>query len=107
MPAAASSSAATGPSPRSNPTGSFYVPLTRGPRPGVADQRLSMTAVIDAYTKTGAWAEFEESKKGTLEAGKLADIVILSKDIFADTPATADAVAVDVTVFDGKVVYSR
>lgn len=90
-----------------NPTGSFYVPLTRGPRPGVADQRLSMIAVIDGYTKTGAWAEFEESKKGTLEAGKLADIVILSKDIFADPPATADAVAVDVTVFDGKVVYSR
>lgn len=90
-----------------NPVGSFYVPITRGPRPGVADQRLSMTAVIDAYTKTGAWAEFEESKKGTLEAGKVADVVILSKDIFADPPTTADAVAVDTTVFNGQVVFTR
>jgi predicted amidohydrolase YtcJ len=90
-----------------NPVGSFYVPITRGPRPGVADQRLSMTAVIDAYTKTGAWAEFEEAKKGTLDAGKLADVVILSKDVFADPPTTADAVAVDTTVFNGQVVFTR
>ena len=69
-----------------NPVGTFYVPLTRGPRPGVADERLTMTQVIDAYTKTGAWAEFEENSKGTLETGKLADVVILSKDVFADPP---------------------
>jgi len=73
----------------------------------VSDQRLSITAVIDAYTKTGAWAEFEESKKGTIEAGKLADIVILSKDVFAEPPTTADAVAVDLTVFDGQIVFTR
>jgi predicted amidohydrolase YtcJ len=90
-----------------NPVGSFYVPITRAPRPGVADQRLSMTAVVDAYTKTGAWAEFEERKKGTLEAGKLADVVILSKDVFAEPPTTADAVAVDTTVFNGQVVFTR
>jgi predicted amidohydrolase YtcJ len=90
-----------------NPVGTFYVPLTRGPRPGVADQRLTMTQVIDAYTRTGAWAEFEENRKGTLEAGKLADVVILSKDVFAEPPATADAVAVDVTIFNGRVVYER
>jgi predicted amidohydrolase YtcJ len=90
-----------------NPVGSFYVPLTRGPRPGVADQRLSMTQVIDAYTASGAWGEFEESQKGTIEAGKLADLVILSRDVFADPPLTADAVSVDLTVFDGKVVFSR
>jgi len=90
-----------------NPVGSFYVPITRGPRPGVTDQRLSMTAVVDAYTKTGAWAEFEESKKGTLEAGKLADVVMLSKDVFADPPTTADAVAVDMTIFNGQVVFTR
>jgi predicted amidohydrolase YtcJ len=90
-----------------SPVGSFYVPITRGPRPGVADQRLSMTAVIDAYTRTGAWAEFDERKKGTLEAGKLADVVILSKDVFAEPPTTADAVAVDLTVFNGQIVFTR
>ena len=90
-----------------DPTGTFYVPLTRGPRPGVPDQRLSMTAVIDAYTSSGAWAAFDESRQGTLEPGKLADIVILSKDVFSEPPMTADAVTVDVTVFDGKVVFRR
>jgi predicted amidohydrolase YtcJ len=90
-----------------DPTGTFYVPITRGPRPGVADQRLSITAVIDAYTSTGAWAAFEESRKGTLDPGKLADLVILSKDIFTEPPTTADAVKVDMTVFDGKVVFRR
>jgi predicted amidohydrolase YtcJ len=90
-----------------NPTGSFYVPLTRGPRPGVPDQRLSINAVIDAYTKTAAWAAFDEAVKGTLEPGKLADIVVLSNDVFANPPTTADGVGVDVTVFDGKVVFTR
>ena len=90
-----------------DPTSSFYVPLTRAGRPGVPDQRLSMNAVIDAYTKTAAWAEFDDRQKGTIEAGKLADLVVLSKDVFADPPAKADDVTVDVTVFDGRVVYSR
>jgi predicted amidohydrolase YtcJ len=90
-----------------DPTSTFYVPITRAALPGASDQRMSMNAVVDAYTKTAAWAEFDERQKGTIEPGKLADIVILSKDVFADPPATADAVKVDVTVFDGRVVYSR
>jgi predicted amidohydrolase YtcJ len=90
-----------------DPTSSFYIPLTRAGPPGVAGQRLSMNAVIDAYTGSGAWAEFEEQEKGTLANGKLADLVILSKDVFANPPAGPDDVHVDLTVFDGKVVYRR
>lgn len=90
-----------------NPTPTLYVPLVRGPQIGVPDQHLSVRAVIDAYTKSGAWGEFEENDKGTLEAGKLADIVILSKDIFAEPPSGPDSVAVETTIFNGKVVYTR
>jgi predicted amidohydrolase YtcJ len=84
-----------------DPTATFYVPLTR------AAQRLSMRAVIDAYTKTAAYASFDDERLGAIETGKLADLVVLSKDVFGEPPTTADAVSVAATVFDGKVVHSR
>jgi transcriptional regulator with XRE-family HTH domain len=54
-----------------------------------------------------AYASFEEQRKGTLAPGMLADVVVLSRDIFAEPPAKPGDVVVDVTVFDGKVVYRR
>jgi predicted amidohydrolase YtcJ len=68
--------------------------------------RLPLKAAIDAYTSGGAWASFDEQRKGTIAAGMLADIVVLSDDIFA-TPADIPAAKVEVTIFDGKVVYRR
>ena len=84
-----------------DPTATFYVPLTR------SAQRLTMRAVIDAYTKTAAYASFDDERLGAIETGKTADLVVLSKDVFAEPPTTADAVTVAATVFDGTVVYSR
>jgi predicted amidohydrolase YtcJ len=84
-----------------DPAATFYVPLTR------SAQRLSTRAVIDAYTKTPAYASFDDERLGAIETGKIADLVVLSKDVFAEPPTTADAVNVAATVFDGKVVYSR
>jgi len=56
-----------------------------------------------------AWASFDEQRKGTLKAGMLADIVVLSDDIFASKARSLDLAStrVAVTVFDGKVVYQR
>ena len=71
---------------------------------------LSLKSAIDAYTAAGAWASFDEGRKGTLSPGMLADIVVLSRDIFAAPAAAATplpAARVDVTIFDGKVVYRR
>jgi len=79
--------------------------VNRGPRPGGTDQRLSMTAAIDRYTSGPAYASFDEKEKGTLAPGMLADIVVMATDVFANPPASRADIAVQATVFDGKVVY--
>jgi predicted amidohydrolase YtcJ len=67
---------------------------------------LPVKAAIDAYTSSAAWASFDDQRKGALSAGMLADLVVLSEDVFAD-PAKLASTSVAVTIFDGKVVYSR
>ena len=71
-----------------------------------ATERIPLTAAVDAYTSGAAWASFDEQRKGTLARDLLADIVILSADIFAPDARVMDAV-VDTTIFDGRVVYTR
>lgn len=62
---------------------------------------------IDAYTSHAAYASHDEQRKGTLARGMLADIVILSNDIFEPRPYALRDTAVTVTIFDGKIVYQR
>jgi predicted amidohydrolase YtcJ len=81
--------------------------VNRQPRPGGTDQRLSLTTAIDDYTSGPAYASFDETQKGTLAAGMLADIVVLATDVFSHPPASRDDVAVSATIVDGKVVYRR
>lgn len=69
--------------------------------------QLSMPAAVEAYTRGPAYAAFDEHVKGGLTPGMLADIVVLSKDIFAQPLPPVTSVAVDVTIFGGKVVYRR
>jgi predicted amidohydrolase YtcJ len=69
-------------------------------------ERIPLAAAIDAYTSGAAWASFDEQRKGTLAPDLLADVVILSSDIFEPDVRVIDAV-VDTTIFDGKVVYTR
>jgi predicted amidohydrolase YtcJ len=68
---------------------------------------LSLKTAIDAYTAAGAWASFDEQRKGTVAPGMLADLVVLSEDIFKPEVADLTETQVDVTIFDGKVVYRR
>jgi hypothetical protein len=70
-------------------------------------ERLPLTKVIDAYSSGAAYASFDEQRKGTLAKGMLADIVILSTDIFDAPPERVLDAKVDVTIFDGKVVFNR
>jgi predicted amidohydrolase YtcJ len=62
---------------------------------------------IDAYTSHAAYASYDEQRKGTLARGMLADIIILSNDIFGPSPEALRETQVTVTIFDGKIVYQR
>jgi predicted amidohydrolase YtcJ len=70
-------------------------------------ERLALKAAIDAYTSAAAWASFDEQRKGTLANGMLADLVVLSEDVFEAPPARLLSTRVTLTVFDGKIVYRR
>ena len=72
----------------------------------VPEEKLTLKRAIDAYTSGAAWASFDEQRKGTIAPGMLADLVVLSSDIF-DKPRTLAGTQVAFTIFDGRVVYSR
>ncbi len=81
---------------------------SEAPRDGVPARpdRVKLTTAIDAYTSKAAYASFDEQRKGSITRGMLADIVVLSEDIFASPEALSTA-KVAVTIFDGKIVYRR
>jgi len=69
-------------------------------------QRISPEQAFKAYTIGGAYASFEEGRKGTLEVGKLADLVMLDGDPFKEPEAIVD-MSVQMTIFNGEVVYEN
>ena len=91
----------------------IYAATTRrtidGKNPGgwLPEQKVSVEQAVRAYTYNAAYAEGEETLKGTLAPGKLADIIVLSKDIFTIDPVEIEHVQVDVTLLGGKVIFSR
>ena len=74
--------------------------------PGIVN-RAVLEKAIDTHTRDAAWASFDEHRKGSLERDMLADIVILTQDIFTVSPRRLAEADVAVTIFNGKVVYSR
>jgi predicted amidohydrolase YtcJ len=71
----------------------------------VPEQKISLVAAIHAYTVGSAFAEFQDRVKGSLTPGKLADLVMLDRDVFKIDPSQIDKVKVTMTVVDGKVVW--
>ncbi|MBI3665705.1 MAG: amidohydrolase, partial [Acidobacteria bacterium] len=82
---------------------------TAGDPPGgwVPEQRVSLETALRAYTTQGAYASFEEDRKGTLEEGKLADLVVLTQDLFHIDPLDIHQTKAALTIMDGRVVYRR
>jgi len=72
-----------------------------------AEQRLTVPEAIAAYTSTPAYASYEEANKGSITKGKLADLVILSRDILSMPPDELRTAEVDLTVFGGRVIHRR
>ena len=71
------------------------------------EQRLTMYEAIKYYTYGSAYASFEEDIKGTLEVGKLADMVILSQNLFAIDPKEIPNTEVLYTIVGGKIIYDK
>jgi predicted amidohydrolase YtcJ len=96
-----------------NPLWGFYASVTRqdhqGNPPGGwrPDQKLSRAEALQSWTLEGAYAAFEENQKGSLTPGKLADFVVLSKDILTVPPAEILKTSVVMTVLGGSVVWER
>lgn len=70
-------------------------------------EALTMPEAIVGYTRVAAHLTFEEDEKGTIEIGKLADLVVLSQDLLTIDPERTTNTEVDLTVLGGRVVYER
>jgi hypothetical protein len=96
-----------------NPLEGLRVAATRTTQKGLPEggwipsERLALRRAIDAYTRDAAWASFDEQRKGALTRDMLADIVVLTDDIFSGPASRLTTTEVAVTIADGKVVYRR
>jgi predicted amidohydrolase YtcJ len=94
-----------------NPMLGIYAAVTRatldGKNPGgwFPEQKLTVAEAVEAYTAGSAYAEFQEKEKGTISPGKLADMVLLSDDIFSVAPEKIRDVTVLKTIVGGKIVF--
>ena len=73
--------------------------------PDRPSEAITREQAVIAYTLTSAYAEFAEKDKGSLEAGKLADLVVLSQDIFTVNPSELPKTESVLTMVGGKIVY--
>jgi hypothetical protein len=78
-----------------------------GPEGWIPEQRLTASEAVHAYTLGAAQATREADFKGSLRAGKVADLVVLSRDIFSIDPMDIADTSVELTVFDGRIVYAN
>ncbi len=69
------------------------------------DQKLDPYRALRAYTVDAAYASYTEDEAGSIRPGKLADLVVLSEDVFSIDPARIHEVQALLTIFDGRVVY--
>lgn len=91
-----------------DPIASYYATVSRKLSDGTVffpDQRMSRIEALKSYTINAAYAGFEENAKGTLKAGKYADMVVLSKDITTIPEDEIPTTEVRYTIVGGKVKY--
>ena len=96
-----------------DPMPGVYAAVTRatldGKNPGgwIPEEKITLPEAIEAYTMGAAFAEFQEREKGSITPGKLADMVIVSDNIFELKPEAIRNVKVQTTIVGGKVVYGE
>ena len=95
---------------RIDPMASFHATVTRKTKDGsvfYGDQKMTRAQALKSYTWNGAYAAKEESLKGSIAVGKLADITVLSKDIMTISEDEILATTAVYTIVGGKVAYSK
>ena len=95
---------------RIDPMASFHASVTRKTKDGsvfYGDQKMTRAEALKSYTWNGAYAAKEESLKGSIAVGKLADITVLSKDIMTVAEDEIPTTTVIYTIVGGKVAYSK
>ncbi len=96
-----------------NPMLGIYAAVTRetldgkNPQGWVPEQKITLQEAVEAYTMGSAYAEFQEKEKGSITPGKLADMVLVSEDIFHIAPEAIKDVKVEWTLVGGRVVFER
>ncbi|MGB2750779.1 MAG: amidohydrolase family protein, partial [Pyrinomonadaceae bacterium] len=94
-----------------NPLFGIYAAVTRrttdgkNPNGWLPEQKITVDEAVRAFTWGSAYAEFQDGEKGTLAVGMLADIIILSDDIFTIDPTKIGDTRVLTTIIDGKVAF--
>ncbi len=94
-----------------NPLTGIYAAVTRRtldekyPNGWIPEQKISVEDAIKCYTINNAYAAFEENIKGSIEPGKLADMVVLDKNILKIAPSEIKDVKILMTVYDGQIIY--
>ena len=96
-----------------DPIAGIYAAVTRrtldgrNPEGWVPEQRITVEQALRGYTYEGAYASFDEDRKGTIRAGMLADMVLIDRDLTAIPPETLRDAKVLTTIVGGRVVFSR
>ena len=95
------------------PLEGIYAAVTRRtlddkhPNGWVPEQKITVEDALRAYTTGGAYASFQEAEKGSLKPGKLADVVIIDRDLTKIAPETIRDAKIMYTIVGGRVVFDR
>ena len=92
-----------------DPIACFYSAVTRKNTEGkvfYGDQKMTRLEALKSYTINGAYASFEENIKGSIQPGKLADLVVLSNDLLKCSDDDIKSTKVMYTIVGGKIIYS-
>ena len=95
------------------PLEGIYAAVTRrtlddkNPGGWIPEQKISVEDALRAYTIDAAYATFDEKDKGSLRAGKLADVVIVDRNLTRIPPETIRDARIDYTIVGGRIVYER
>ncbi len=96
-----------------DPISGIYAAVTRRTLDGkkndgwIPEQKISLEEAIKGYTINGAYTEFAEDMKGSVQEGKFADLVVLSQNLFEISPEDILDTEVLVTIFNGQIIYKK